>query len=191
MQIKKADQYKQIVYGEVYAPGVPDSDGEYMTEETIEKMAHAFMRKSRLQQIDTNHNNTLVPGAMVVESFIARKGDPDFIPGSWVAGVHIPDQATWGQVLSGEINGFSVEALVVKRPNQPIELELPPVITGKTEKVQDHVHEFFVSYDDHGLFQGGRTDTVNGHSHHIRRGTLTEQAEGHSHRFSFIELLQR
>ncbi len=190
--VAKADKELRIVWAEVYAPNRPDSDGEYMDEEGIRKMAYDFMRNMRLDRIDQNHDNETVPGATVVESFIARKGDPDFIEGAWVVGVHVPDDETWDKIQSGEINGFSIEANVVKEPKEVI-LDLPPVITGKTMKAEgkdyedDHTHTFYVAYDGEGRFIGGRTDEAKGHIHLIKRGTVTEETLGHKHRFSHID----
>lgn len=181
----KSDE-KRIVWAEVYVPNVPDSDGDFMDAETVEQAAYQFMADLNLKKIDTMHNNKDVEGAVVVESFIARKGDPDFIEGSWVVGVHVPDDAVWAQIKKGEINGFSLEALV-KAEHTELELDIPPVLKGATNEVEDHSHEFYVTYDPEGNLLGGRTNEVNGHSHVIKRGTITEEAEGHKHRFSFIE----
>jgi len=186
---KAADEEQHLVWAEVYCPGILDSDNEYMDGETIQKMAYQFMKDLNLRNIDVQHDNQLVDGACVVESFVARKGDPDFIEGSWVVGVHIPDDATWARVKKGEINGFSLEALVNKSPTE-LEVEIPPVIHGRTSKAEDHEHEFYVSYSDDGKFVGGVTNSVNGHSHAIKRGTATEEINGHSHRFSFVESLR-
>jgi hypothetical protein len=188
--IFKADnEEQQIVWAEVYAPGIPDTDGEFMDAETIRKMAYKFMEDHNQTKVDLRHNNKLVKGACMVETFIARKGDPTFIEGSWVAGVHVPDRGVWHAIKSGEINGFSMEAFVHKRSVE-IDIEIPDVIGGKTFKHDDgHEHQFNVRYDDKGNFLGGTTDEVNGHSHVIKRGTITEHANGHNHRFSFIDLL--
>lgn len=178
----------QIAYAEVYAPNLPDSDTEYMDEVTIQKMAHDFMREMGQKNIDKNHNNE-IQNACVVESFIARKGDPDFIPGAWVVGVHIPDKELWAQVKKGEINGFSIEALVTKEPGI-LEIDIPPIVSGRTFKHDDgHEHQFFVSYDPDGKFLGGKTSISNGHYHEIRRGTATEVQDGHNHRFSYLDAL--
>lgn len=196
MRVRKVDSARRLVYGEVYAPGMLDSDKEYMSAETIESAAHNFLRNMRTQQVDVNHNNLTADGVAVVESFIAREGDPDFIPGSWVACVHINNDDLWSAVEKGELNGFSLEALCKKRKSS-VTLEIPPVLTGKTELVNDHDHEYYVSYDAKGNFLGGRTSEVDGHYHMIRGGTVTEQPlskglvqkEAHVHRFSHIELL--
>ena len=185
-ELKLASEEKRIVWAEVYVPNVPDTDMDFMDAESVEKAAYRFMQDMNLKKIDVQHTNDLVPGAVVVESFIARKGDQDFIEGSWVVGVHIPDDATWGRIKKGEINGFSLEALV-KGEDTTLEIEIPPVVHGTTAKAADHEHEFYVTYDPEGNLVGGRTDMVAGHSHVIKRGTLTEKAEGHNHRFSFVE----
>lgn len=177
---------KHQVFGVVYSPNIPDSDGEYMTATDIEKMAHDFLIAKKLDKIDVQHNNNLNPGASIIESFIARKGDPDFSEGSWVVGVYIPDEGTWQSIKKGEINGFSLEALVTKTP-MTLELDIPPVVNGITTKSEDHEHDFFVTFDADGKFMGGRTSIEKGHFHNIRAGTMTEAEQGHNHRFSFVE----
>lgn len=182
-----AVEEQRIVWAEVYAPMIPDSDGEYMDAESIRKMAYQFMEQMKLDQIDKQHTNELSTGAHVVESFIARKGDPVFIEGAWVVGVHIPDDEDWDKVKKGEINGFSIEAFV-KKTQMDVTVEIPPVIQGTTMKAEDgHTHKFYVAYNEDGAFLGGRTDVVEGHSHVIKRGTVTEQANDHSHRFSHVD----
>lgn len=183
---KAADEEQRIVWAEVYAPNRPDSDGEYMDAEGIRKMAYEFMSRMALDQIDSHHNNDLVDGCRVVESFIARKDDPDFIEGSWVVGVHIPDDDMWAKVKKGDINGFSMEAMVQKEVVE-VTLEVPPVIQGRTMKAEDgHTHTFHVAYDENGKFLGGRTDTVDGHYHPIKRGTVTEEVKEHRHKFDHV-----
>ena len=76
---KSVKEDERLVFAEVYAPNRPDSDSEYMDAEGIKKMAYDFMQRMELDSVDSHHNNQLVPGCCVIESFIARKGDPDFI----------------------------------------------------------------------------------------------------------------
>ena len=105
---KKTVDIKQIVYGEVYRPDEKDTDGNWMTTDTIEKMAHEFMEDLRLTQIDKNHDGDTGKG-VVVESFIARSGDADFAEDAWVVGVKVQDKAVWKSIEKGEITGFSIE----------------------------------------------------------------------------------
>lgn len=186
VQLTKFDDEQQLVYGEVYAPGFPDSQGDFMTRETIQVMAHDFMRRGLVSKIDVNHSQQ-ESGCYVVESFIARDNDDTFIPGSWVLGVKVPDTQTWSLIKSGELNGFSLDGVGV-RVDTVIEVEMPETISGETVESDGHRHRFFVKYDKDGNFLGGRTDRApDGHWHEILRGTATELTGGHSHRFSFVE----
>jgi hypothetical protein len=108
VEFRKTSEEKQIVYGEVYVPDRKDSDGNWMTADTIEKMAHDFMRNGGVRQISKGHDGQCDKGELV-ESFIARDGDPDYAKGSWVVGIHIPDQKIWKQVKDGTLTGFSIE----------------------------------------------------------------------------------
>ena len=108
IEFKKSDTKKQIVFGEVYKPNVKDTDGNFMAAETIEKMAHDFLANKKNSQISKSHDGNNDKG-VVVESFIVRKGDPDFVEGSWVVGVHVPDAKIWEQIEKGELTGFSIE----------------------------------------------------------------------------------
>lgn len=190
--IKKTEAAKRIVWAEVYAPDRPDADKEFMRAEEIEKMAYNFMRALKLDQVDAMHDQENKDGCCVVESFIARKGDPDFIEGAWVVGMHIDNDDLWEKVEKGEINGFSMEALVIKETRE-VEMDIPPVLGGQTLACEDHTHEFMVAYKEDGSFVGGRTAPhEDGHVHMIRRGTKTEEAGNppHSHKFSFVEHLK-
>jgi hypothetical protein len=186
--IKKLDTEEQLVFGEVYAPGFPDSQGDFMTRDAIKKMAYEFMRKSAMGNIDTQHNQS-PNGSYVVESFIARDDDPMFIPGSWVMGVKCAD-AEWQLVKCGELNGFSLDGMATRTP-VILELDIPDVVKGETTISDNHSHTFFVKFDKDGAFLGGHTSPArDGHIHQIKAGTCTEMASGHNHRFSFIETVR-
>jgi hypothetical protein len=189
-RIRKSDDALRIIWAEVYAPDRPDSDGEFMTAKTIREMAHNFLRAGKTKMVDVEHDNKDYPGVEVVESFTAQKGDPNFIEDSWVVAVHIPDDELWGKVKSGEINGFSVEAMVNKE-ERDVEIEVPPVVTGVTTQEEGHAHKFSAEYDENAKFLGGVTDAgPDGHFHRISRGTATDQSNGHSHRFSAIDQIK-
>lgn len=191
--IKKTDARLQIAYAEVYVPDVPDSHGDFMTRDEIRKMAHTFMREGLTRAVDVEHDQKDDRDCAVVESFIARDGDPDFIPGSWVAGVHVPDQELWSLVEKGELNGFSIEGLA-SSTKKSIFLELPSTLNGATDETNGHWHGFTVRFDEEGQFVGGQTVSTwpeghPDHVHRIERGTATEPGgvNGHTHRFSFVE----
>jgi hypothetical protein len=188
VEIKKQDQDEQLVFGEVYVPNVTDSQGDRMSAEEIKKTAYLFMERMRLNKVDTDHDQK-VNGSFVVESFIARDGDPTFIPGSWVIGVKVPDAGIWQKIKKGELNGFSFDGMGI-REEVTVEVNVPESLTGLSDRVEDHAHQFQVRFDPAtGAFLGGETDVVNGHSHKIVKGTVTEAAAGHTHRFSYVEEL--
>jgi hypothetical protein len=105
---KKADDELQVAYVEAYAPGVPDSQNDFMTSDEIRLMAWKFLLDGNTKNVDREHNNQQF-GAGIVESFIARDGDPDFIAGAWGVGIHVADPITWSNIKTGYINGVSLD----------------------------------------------------------------------------------
>jgi len=177
------------VYGVVYSPLQVDTDWETMTQADIVKMAHEFLAEGRTTNIDVMHDNQ-VSGAAVVESFIARKGDPDYPEGAWVLGVRIPEGPLWEAVQKGVLNGFSVEASVLKVPKKVL-VDLVRIALGETEmstagEIAPHKHHYYLEFDANGVVTLGVTDEVLGHIHQIGGTTATDLADGHSHRF-FVE----
>ena len=136
----------------VYVPDVLDSQGDFASAQEIMNMAYGFLSKGITDSIDINHDGTKC-GACVVESFIALENDPDFIPGSWVVGVHVPDESQWELVKSGEPNGFSMEGTGFKTATQ-IEFNVPEILKDETLPNADdsHHHEFYVNYGPTGDF---------------------------------------
>lgn len=189
--ILKTDAAKRIAYGVVYQPNVPDSHGDFMVAEEIEKMAHRFLSKGLVTSIDSEHN-LVATGAVVVESFVARKGDEDFPEGAWVLGVHFPDEGQWADVVKGEIGGFSMYGKAMRAEEEVIEIELPDdgLLWGTTADYEGHSHRYVVKFDDDGNFLGGETDEVDGHTHTITKGTVTDEHDDHRHRFNFLENLK-
>lgn len=102
-----------------------------------------------------------------------------------MVGVHLPDDEIWNKVKKGEINGFSMEALVVW--NRTLKLKYRLWSRHQFSKSEDHEHKFYVTFDEDGNFKGGVTDEVNGHRHVIKAGTVTEKYESHNHRFSAVD----
>lgn len=189
IEIKKIDNDRQIVVGEVYAPDITDAHGDFMTAQEIEKTAYDFMANHRLHKIDMQHDNEET-GSFVVESFIARKGDETFIEGAWVVAVHIPDKKVWDMVKNGELNGFSMEALALKKQST-IEMHCPLQLTGETDSggEDDHTHRYTIFIDEGGKFNGGTTNLVNNHKHDIITGTTTEDTNEHVHKYNFVDMI--
>jgi len=102
--LRKRDVTRRIVMGEALVPDLTDAQGDRIDAPTIEEAAWSFLQSSRA--VGTNHREFGGVGE-VVESFIARTGDPDFTPGAWVLAVKCTPEA-WERVQSGELTGFSI-----------------------------------------------------------------------------------
>jgi hypothetical protein len=193
--IKKFDAARQMIWTEVYVPYVPDSQGDFMSPAEIESTAYNFMRGQRMYNVDTEHDLSK-NDTVVIESFIARKGDEDFIPGSWVVGMHVVNPKMWAKVEKGEVNALSMYGSG-SREDAVIEIEIPDdgIVKGDTHDSQNHKHAFYLQFDEHGKVIKGHTDsiTVGGqaHSHVIKGGTVTEPAAGHAHRYSVSDALAK
>lgn len=112
IQICKADDEKQVVYGVVLAPNEMDLQQDWMRPEEIEKTAHFFMMNGQTIGREHEKKSACVP----VESYIApvdiqydgQYGNQIVKKGSWVLGVKVVDPQDWAKVKSGEYTGFSV-----------------------------------------------------------------------------------
>ncbi len=173
LTIKQVDEDQHLVYAEVYAPQKLDTDKEFMSAEDILEAAHKFISAGKVKKIDVQHDEQ-ESGAYVVESFVAWEGQDRYIPGSWVLGVKIPDDGLWQAIKSGDINGFSFQAMVIPEEEEVV-LDIPNPMNGMTSKMEDHDHKYEVWFDEEtGKFLGGETDVVNGHYHIIKGSTITE-----------------
>lgn len=187
----KSDE-KRLVYGEVYAPLHVDSQTDAMTAPEIEKMAHNFLMHRRVDKIDVSHNFT-ESGCLVVESFLARKGDPDgFVEGSWVLGVKVIPDVLWEQVKKGELNGFSFAGKPGGKNILNVTVTQTKKMVGETEKNTDdlvppHDHTIDLLFDSNGRIIPTQTGESLGHTHVVRKATATEEEVGHSHRLILIE----
>jgi hypothetical protein len=182
---------KRLVYGEVYAPLHIDTDNEAMTAEEIEKMAHNFLMKmGSTSKIDVQHNFS-ESGCLVVESFIARKNDPDeFIEGSWVLGVKILPDEVWEAVQKGELNGFSFAGNAESETIRT-RVSVTKKMAGSTERskeglLPEHNHFVEIEFGENSEVIKGSTDIVLGHKHKVLKTTATEKEMDHSHRLVLV-----
>ena len=92
--ILKADDEKKQVFGTVYSPDETDTDGDFMTAETIEAMAHDFIRANRSLNVDVNHSFKEAEGGYVCQSWVLKGEHPYFKgekEGSWVVAIQVTD----------------------------------------------------------------------------------------------------
>lgn len=182
-------QFEQVVLAELLVPHVPNSWGDIYTPEAIKEFCYTFSQKGF--GLDVDHDNVDVTGTgyIIVESFIARAGDPDFIEGSWVIGVKINDSAIWERVLDGTLNGFSFEASVFMIPVDLTYDNETWIVSGVTEPdpFDGHTHTYTVVLGPLNQVISGGTGVTDGHSHSITGATVTGEATGHTHRYQVIE----
>lgn len=121
IEIAKADDEKQIVYGIVYSPGEPDLQGMFTDSSVIEDAAYNFLKEGITGNVDNQHN--LIPGAgFVCESWITKAGDPVFPSepeGSWAVGIRITDEEIWKNVKNGQLRGLSLYGTAVLEESFP------------------------------------------------------------------------
>lgn len=179
--------WERLAWAEVLVPGTVNVMNDLWSKDAVRRAAYMFMEQGFA--IDLNHDNVDISSSVkVVESFIARPNDPDFLEGSWVVGVHILDADLWQKVLDGEINGFSYEALV-----RFTKAKLTISDTGERQGITEadttdgHTHEWWAIVDENNRpIMGGTTDT-NGHSHSISTHTVTDTANDHKHRYNLVQ----
>lgn len=187
--VKREDRlFEQVVFAEVLVPNTLNGYFDHTTPENVKAFAYEFARQG--YGLDVDHDEVNVDGLKyyVVESFIARAGDPDFIEGSWVLGVKIIDDELWQRVLDGTINGFSYDA-IVNMQEAEFDAQAITVVTGLTEPdpFDGHTHEFTVVRGADNQVLSGGTGVTDGHYHPISRHTVTDIGGGHTHRYQVLE----
>ena len=117
LEILKIDNERRLVYGVFLYPDEADHDGDVISQDDIEKVAHGFM--SDYRAIDEMHGKDAI-NADIVESCIAWD-DIDFQgkkikKGTWFGAVKVYDDKVWDKVKSGDYKGFSVRISGVREP---------------------------------------------------------------------------
>lgn len=123
-----ADGDKQMIVSPVMVPNKPilrvDEKGDYyyiyFTPDTIERMAHKFLKDGYSQNINLEHDQDMkLTGIAVVESWIktdegdksAKFGFNDMPAGTWFVQMKVYDENLWKMVKSGEVKGLSLEGI--------------------------------------------------------------------------------
>lgn len=121
VRLAKADTVRRIAYSVVLEPRTaadPDTQGDWYTADDIEKAAHGWLSQHVAKghsAADLMHDEETDAG-VPVESFIAPVdfgwGTGDSVEvvkaGSWIVGMHYPDQSVWDRIVKGELAAFSV-----------------------------------------------------------------------------------
>jgi len=178
--------YERIVLAEVLTPDTVNVYGDFHTKNSVKQFAYSFAMTG--YGMDVEHDNIDRSNSLVVvESFIARPGDPDFTLGSWVVGVHIRDNDIWNDILEGSIVGYSYEAMV-NFLQVIVEMPEEKVVSGITEPdlYDGHIHKYVVILDDDRRVISGSTDEVNNHAHPITMNTYTDTVQSHKHIYNVL-----
>jgi hypothetical protein len=187
----EAKSWEQIAYGEVYIPERVETYGTTMTAEEVRRVAHDFLARGLSGNIDEMHDQVFDKGH-VIESFIARAGDPDgFIEGSWVLGVRVTDSEVWDKIVRGEYNGFSIYGYA-NRETALVELSHVTEVDLDTEASTDgpippHSHGLHILFDDSSTPIPTWTGRTLDHVHRVVGTTATEMEIDHAHRFVVVE----
>ena len=119
---------RHMVYGAVLRPDFPiyrnDGENEYyleFTSESIERMARDYMMNYRQGNVTIQHEE-YANEVFMVESWIKQDMDKDksvsvgldkSLPiGTWFCGFYVNNNDVWERIKSGELKGFSVEAMI-------------------------------------------------------------------------------
>lgn len=191
-QVKRDDgqDWERVAWAEVLVPDTPNTWADMYSRQAIIDFRDEYMRSN--YGLDVEHDRVDVRNELyyVVESFIARDDDPDFIPGSWVIGVKVIDDALWQDILDGKLNGFSFDAEVFMEPINLLYDDASErlVRTGVTEPdpFDGHTHTFLVVLGPLNKVISGSTGETDGHSHPLTAHTITGEAASHTHRYQVV-----
>ena len=116
VELYKDDEH-QIVYGVVMSPELEDSQGDVVSAQDIETVAHRFLVEYRKHDVQHDERDAAVE---TVESFIAPQdmliaGKP-VLKGAWVLATHVSDRKLWKRVRKGEFTGYSIGGTGTRSP---------------------------------------------------------------------------
>lgn len=125
-KIIKMDTESHFITGVVYEPMVEDTQGDFMTEEEIQKAAYWFAKNG--DKIDLQHNFEECQSCSVVENWVAKADftvdGTDVKKGTWLLTVEVADDEIWEKVEKGEITGFSMGGVALQSEiDVPLEKE--------------------------------------------------------------------
>ena len=126
IELAQVDEEKRLLLGAALIPNkriYRNIDGNefemFFTEETIEKLAHSFMRNQNNNNSSLEHELKL-EGMSVVEAWTVENPETDksanygktYPKGTWVTMMKVENDDVWAKVKNGEIKGFSIDALL-------------------------------------------------------------------------------
>lgn len=131
------DNAKHIAYSAVLVPGEPDADGEVLTAEKVEQVAHDWLETFRA--FDVQHSVKKI-NAAPVESYlepadrtVSVDGASMTLPrGTWTVGVKVHEDRVWNEILAGKRSGLSIMGV----PSSQRDAAIAAAKAGKLEEVR-------------------------------------------------------
>ena len=125
LQILLEKEDKHIIVGCALVPDKPiyrrDGDEEFyiqFSKETIEKLAHQYLANDRVYSFSTDHKD-VADDVYIIETWLktsendkSKDYDLDVPIGSWLIMAKVENDAIWNRIKEGELQGFSIEAIV-------------------------------------------------------------------------------
>lgn len=125
LQILLEKEDKHIIVGCALVPDKPiyrrDGDEEFyiqFSKETIEKLAHSYLANDRIYSFSTDHKDE-ADDVYIIETWLktsendkSKDYDLDVPIGSWLIMAKVENDAIWNRIKEGELQGFSIEAIV-------------------------------------------------------------------------------
>ena len=125
LQILLEKEDKHIIVGCALVPDKPiyrrDGDEEFYIQfsaETIEKLAHNYLANDRVYSFSTDHKD-VADDVYIIETWLktsendkSKDYDLDVPIGSWMVMAKVENDAIWNRIKEGELQGFSIEAIV-------------------------------------------------------------------------------
>ncbi len=125
----------------------------YFTVEVIKKLRNKFHKELMTNNVNTDHNDKNFIDAYLIESFliddeyklesVKSKGIEEATLGSWFVSYKVDDPETFKRVVSGELNGFSIEVSLQSfyKVNQNKETKLEKIMKKYVTKFQELLEE--------------------------------------------------
>ena len=157
VQLSAVDEEKRLLLGAALIPNKKiyrniEGNEFYITfsEETIEKLAHNFFKQGNQRNSSLEHEIKL-EGMAVVEGWIVQDPHNDksnafgktYEKGTWVTMMKVDNEEIWQKAKSGEINGFSIDALLGLK-----ELNINNQVSMTRQDFVDVFNMFFTKKDD-------------------------------------------
>lgn len=145
IELAQIDEEKRLLLGAALIPNKKiyrniDGNEFYITfsDKTIETLSHNFFKQQKNNNSSLEHE-TALSGMSVVESWTVQDPLKDksnaygkqYERGTWVAMMKVDNDEVWAKVKSGEIKGFSIDALLGL---QEINLKIDNKMSKEQEK---------------------------------------------------------